>query len=129
MTTEVTRDKMDAFFYAEEKQVDEQYMQSLYMNQRLLDMTTDELVVACRKFGLDPVWAYLDKRTIPSPTEDNSIKGFVRYMDTYLMEQSGGKRTELVRLGKELTGQEPTARPNRLLRLEIIYQYLTHILI
>ena len=68
MTTEVTRDKMDAFFYAEEKQVDEQYMQSLYMNQRLLDMTTDELVVACRKFGLDPVRAYLDKRTIPSPT-------------------------------------------------------------
>lgn len=129
MATEVARDKMDAFFYAEEKQVDEQYMQSLYMNQRLLDMTTDELVVACRNFGLEPVRAYLDKRTIPSPTEDNSIRGFVRYMDTYLMEQSGGKRTELVRLGKELTGQEPTARPNRLLRLEIIYQYLTHILV
>lgn len=127
MVTLTERDtrSMDRFFQVEnwEKGIRENYQRSLFVNRRLSDMTSEQLSVACQSYGLEPIQVYLDTRTFLTETNGIEIKGFARYFDTYLLQESGGERTKLIQLGQKLTGQRPTARSGRLLRLEITCLY------
>lgn len=127
MVTFTERDtrSMDQFFQVGdwEKGIRENYQRSLFVNRRLSDMTSEQLSVACQSYGLEPIQVYLDTRTFLTETNGIEIKGFARYFDTYLLQESGGERTKLIQLGQKLTGQRPTARSGRLLRLEITCLY------
>ena len=127
MVTFTERDtrSMDQFFQVGdwEKGIWENYQRSLFVNRRLSDMTSEQLSVACQSYGLEPIQVYLDTRTFLTETNGIEIKGFARYFDTYLLQESGGERTKLIQLGQKLTGQRPTARSGRLLRLEITCLY------
>ena len=127
MVTLTERDtrSMDRFFQVEnwKKGIRENYQRSLFVNRRLSDMTSEQLSVTCQSYGLEPIQVYLDTRTFLTETNGIEIKGFARYFDTYLLQESGGERTKLIQLGQKLTGQRPTARSGRLLRLEITCLY------
>ena len=127
MVTLIERDthNMDRFFQVEDWKtgIRENYQRSLFVNQQLSTMTSEQLSVTCQSYGLEPIRVYLDTRTFLTETNGDEIKGFMRYFDTYLLQESGGKRTKLVQLGEALTGKYPTARSGRLLRLEIACLY------
>lgn len=106
---------------------DKKYQASLFVNMRLLTMPKDMLVEMCHEFGLYPVEKYLDTRIIESDEGNWNIRGFIRYMDIYLIENSGGNRKNLVQLGENLTKKKPSAFSPRLLRMEIISAYLSTI--
>ncbi len=89
------------------------------INQRLQAMSKEELQTLYHKFGLLPVITYFQGKTM-----GEDIKGFVRYMDNYLIECSGGNRQNLIRLGEELTGQSIKGNSLRIIRSEIISHYL-----
>lgn len=120
---QVKQNQMCQFF----KIGDQKYQTSLFINMRLLGMGKEEIVVACQKFGLQPVKQYLDIRTINGDNEKErnlNVRGYLRYMDIYLIQMSGGKRKELIKLGEELTGKNYTASSLRLIRLDIISSIL-----
>lgn len=118
MKTTNVRQQMDNFFDI----IDERYQTSLFINMQLQKMSKEKMRKAFQKFGLGIVSEYLDIRTI---NNHQYINGFIRYMDAYLIEMSGGKRTELLKLGKELTGYNSKAFSLRLVRLDIISHYLS----
>lgn len=122
MTTK-NREKMYDFFEIK----DQKYKNSLLVNAQLLAMTKKEIMGALHRFGLNPIREYLDERTINTSGNNWNIRGYIRYMDTYLIETSGGKRSKLIRLGKQLTGQESHAYSMRLIRIEIITAFLTNL--
>lgn len=127
MVTQNERDthSMDQFFQVEhwEKGIRENYQRSLFVNRKLSEMTPEQLSVTCQSYGLKPIRVYLDTRSFLTEADGEEIKGFAKYFDTYLLQESGGERTKLIRLGEKLTGKHPTARSGRLLRLEITCQY------
>lgn len=101
------------------------YQTSLLVNMKLLSMSDPEMIDTFQKFGLSPIGEYLDIRTLNVGDNNWAIRGFIRYIDRYLIERSGGKRSELVKLGKEINGKEPSAFSIRLMRLEIISTFLS----
>ena len=106
------------------KTTDKKYEDSLLINMQLLAMPKEQMQVACQDYGLAPVKQYLDMRTSQTGDGNWNIRGFIRYLDTYLIEVSGGKRSELSKLGGELTGRKPRAFSLRLMRADIIQTFL-----
>lgn len=104
---------------------DEKYQTSLFVNMRLADMPKNELLSISREYGISPVEEYLDIRTIKQEEGNRNVRGFIRYIDTYLIERSGGKRTELLKIGEQLIGKKPESFSMRLIRLEIISEILS----
>ena len=113
---------MDRFFQVADI-AEDPYQRSRVINRELSGMTPDLLSEICRKFGLEPIRTYLDTRSFLEPGSEDAFSGFIRCFDTWLLQKTGGERTRLVQVGKALTGQEPTARNGRLLRLEIACEY------
>lgn len=99
---------------------DEPFTRSLYINHLLLHMTTAQLRQTCQTYGLEPMEQYLDMRTLQTKDGEENIKGFIRYLDIYLIEKSAGKESDLRILGETLLGVPLTGKTARLLRLEII---------
>ena len=122
MGTTKQASQMDTFFRVDDKR----YQTSIYMNTQLWSMSKKEMSNVIDKFGLSPVWKYLDPRTINGEEGNRNIRGFARYMDNYFLEMSGGSRTTLTRLGRAATNKYPTAFSLRLMRLEIITSILTN---
>ena len=106
--------EMNAFFRVESDDVQNQAQ----VNTRLLSMNREQLRYTVSRFGLFPISEYLV--TTPVKIDKNAVVGFARYLDVYLLEMSGGKRSELIKLGVKIMGREPKAFSNRLIRLEIV---------
>ena len=105
---------------------DDKYQRSLLVNIQLLSMPRKQLIKACHKFGLEPVNEYFDQRTLRRGEGNWAFRGFIRYLDAYLLEASGGKRTKLVQLGERMTGSMIKASSMRLIRMEVIGKLLLH---
>lgn len=90
---------------------------STQVNGQMKCMGKEQMRKSFEQFGLLPVKTYLDRQT------DNK-EGFIRYMDAYLVEQSGGKRKDLLEIGEQLTGQVIHIFSMRLIRLSIISAYI-----
>lgn len=110
------RQEMDQYFQLHEDRV----TRSLCVNHQLIHMSPEQIQEVCQTYGLSPVETYLDIRTMQTEQGEQNIKGFLRYLDAYLTEESAGKGTELRRLGESLTGQTLLGQNSRTLRLEII---------
>lgn len=106
--------EMNVFFRVESNDVQNQAQ----VNTRLLSMNREQLRYTVSRFGLFPISEYLV--TTPVKIDKNAVVGFARYLDVYLLEMSGGKRSELIKLGVKIMGREPKAFSNRLIRLEIV---------
>lgn len=106
--------EMNVFFRVESNDVQNQAQ----VNTRLLSMNREQLRYTVSRFGLFPISEYLV--TTPVKIDKNMVVGFARYLDVYLLEMSGGKRSELIKLGVKIMGREPKAFSNRLIRLEIV---------
>ena len=106
--------EMNAFFQVESDDIQNQTQ----VNTRLLSMNREQLRYTVSRFGLFPISEYLV--TTPVKIDKNAVVGFARYLDVYLLEMSGGKRSELIKLGVKIMGREPKAFSNRLIRLEIV---------
>lgn len=83
-------------------------------------MTTDAMIKSIHNFGLDPVYAYLDFTQVRDQNSTWDIRGFVTYIDNYLIETSGGERTKLKELGCQIMGKQPNAFSTRMIRMELI---------
>lgn len=110
------RNEMDQYFQL----YDDRISQSLCVNHQLMHMPQEQIQELCQTYGLSPVETYLEIRTIQTDHGEQNIKGFLRYLDAYLTEESAGKRTELQQLGESLLGRTLTSQNARTLRLEII---------
>ena len=87
----------------------------LSVNSQLLSMNKEQLENVISRFGLLPVNEYVHK-----VNNKEDITGFIRYIDAYLLEASGGKRSRLIQVGTKIMGTKPKAYSNRLVRLEIL---------
>lgn len=90
---------------------------SAQVNEYMKSMEKEQMGESFGRFGLLPVETYLDK-------EDGNNQGFIRYVDAYLVEQSGGKRETLLSVGKQLTGKDIQMFSMRLIRVAIISAYM-----
>lgn len=115
MTDRETQE-MDQYFDLQNQRA----IRSLYVNHRLLHMSQQQLHEVCLTYGLSPVEQYLDVATLQMEQGEQQIKGFLRYLDAYLTEESAGKRTELRRLGESLLGRKLIGQNARTLRLELM---------
>lgn len=115
MTDRETQE-MDQYFDLQNQRA----IRSLYVNHRLLHMSQQQLHEVCQTYGLSPVEQYLDVATLQMEQGEQQIKGFLRYLDAYLTEESAGKRTELRRLGESLLGRKLIGQNARTLRLELM---------
>lgn len=102
---------------------DARYQRSLVMNAKLMAIPKEKLRDIFEAFDLLPVTEYFDSRTLNKENNQN-IRGYIWYLDRYLIEKSGGRRSALTVLGARLTGTKPTAFSMRLMRMEIISDIL-----
>lgn len=123
-TGSIKIEQMDKYFNWDDKK--DQAVSNI--NMTLLQMPKHLLLDTCRRFGLNPVYRYLNIDRLKTEKTDWDIKGFIRYMDTYLIELSGGQRQKLITMGEAVIGQKPASFSPRLIRLEIISSLLTKIL-
>lgn len=123
-TTKNMEEKINEFFQIS----GESKTASTFLNNQLMTIPKNTLIEAFHLFKLEPVYMYLTEEHLKEGKTDWNISGYVRYIDMYLLEMSGGKRTELVRVGEDLTGKRPTSFSSRLLRIEIISLFLQKIL-
>lgn len=102
----------------------DKYEINLLVNSQLSSMDKETLKEAISRFELRPVDEYLIRKTSQQSKtgneEDVNLDGFARYIDAYLVELSGGKRSELIRIGTKIMGRTPKAYSTRLMRLEIL---------
>ena len=116
----VSTTEMNRFFNI----TDDKYKVSLAVNSQLLSMGKAQLKEVIAQFGLLPVNEYLALKTLryymTDDKVDMNLDGFARYIDAYLIEISGGKRSELIRIGTNIMGRKPKAYSTRLIRLEIL---------
>lgn len=123
-TTKNMKEKVNDFFQISEDVT----TASIIMNEKLVNSSKHTLIDAFHQFGLEPIYMYLTMKHMNKEKMNWNITGFIRYLDMYLIEMSGGKRTELIQLGEKLTGKQPTSFSIRLLRIEIISMFLQKIL-
>lgn len=116
MKSETNKNVMDKFFNVESSQPNI----SQKINDLFLSMSTDIMIETIQQFGLDPIYAYLDFSQIRGQNPTWNIHGFVTYIDNYLIENSGGKRSKLNQLGYQIMGRYPTAFSMRMIRMELI---------
>ncbi len=104
---------------------DEAWQTSLFINNQLLTMSKKALMETIETFDLKPIQTYLDMRTVERGN-NRTIRGFIRYLDTWLVMTSAGSRKKLQQIGMDLTGTQITAKSMRLMRIKIISCYLTN---
>lgn len=115
------KQQMDRFYNIDEN-VDQI---STFVGNQMKNMPKGKLSESVQKFGLCPIEEYLDKETLRNNTKAIDMGGYIRYLDTYLLEMSGGKRTELLKVGKKLVDHSFLIFSTRLLRTAIISEYFS----
>lgn len=117
----VQEKQMDSYFHLSPDEIADKTKTSLDINKRLQNMSNKELSDVIQKFELQPIKRYLDKQANQLTAYNiNNLKGFISYVDTYLIEKSGGDRNKLVILSKDIAGLNLKVSTSRLMRLQII---------
>lgn len=95
-----------------------------YISNQLRAMSIDEISEAINRFGLDPLQIYLSKhKKLKNTFSYLTLEPFIKYLDSYLIEHSGGKVEELQKLSQLIIGEANDYPTARLMRLSIINIY------
>lgn len=107
------KEKMDAFFGINKSMEPKEASQTVAEQMKAMPKELLEESLTC--FGLRPVKEYYQKEY---------EQGYICYVDAWLVRQSGGNRDRLLKIARELTGQDFTMHSMRLIRVAAISAYL-----
>ena len=94
------------------------------VSSKLRGMNQENISILINMFGSKFTEYYLEKqRLLGNKFEYETIEPFIDYLDSYLIEYSGGNTRELNKLGKELIGEDLKLPTQRLMRLSILDKY------
>ena len=93
-------------------------------------MGSENISILINMFGDTLVKYYLEKqRLLGNKFTYKEIEPFVHYIDSYLIEHSGGNKKELNRLAKNLVGKDYDYPTQRLMRVSILDEYFSPYLV
>ena len=89
----------------------------LHVNHVLEQMSDEQITETIKLFGFVPVRTYFVNQIQPQ-----KLEGFIQYVDTYLLEKSGGNRAILQQLAYDILRLEIQISTSRAMRLQILHQ-------
>lgn len=117
-------ESMDSYFELDGLEFSSSKGEMYYVAEKINIMELRHISKLITLFGHYPVKHYLEKqRLLGNKFSYEEIEPFIHYLDSYLIENSGGDRKALNQLSNYLIGTSIDYPTQRLIRLSILDKY------
>lgn len=119
-------ERMNSYFGLEVLKSNNPKDEVLFIADKLKLLDSEGISNLIDMFGETLTRHYLEKQRLLGNTfTHGEIEPFINYLDSYLIEQSGGNKKELNHLSSYLTGERFDYPTQRLIRLSILDRYFS----